>query len=219
MTTRIDIALKMKETGLVPLFFHNDPKICIDVISACYKGGARVFEFTNRGEYAWEIFTEVNKVIHSAYPDMILGAGTIMDAATAALYIQSGAKFIVSPILSEEVIKICNRRKILCLPGCMTLTEISKAEELGAEVVKIFPGDQLGPEFVSAIKGPCPWSSIMPSGGVDLNEANIAAWIKSGVHCVGMGSKLITKELIAEKDYSLLEKNVAFVLSVINKSK
>ena len=219
MKTRIDIALKMKETGLVPLFFHADPKVCIEVISACYKGGARVFEFTNRGEYAWEIFTEVNKVIQANYPDMILGAGTIMDEPTAALYLQSGAGFIVSPILSEEVIKICNRRKVLCLPGCMTLTEISKAEELGVEIVKIFPGDQLGPEFVAAIKGPCPWSSIMPSGGVDLNEANIVAWIKSGVHCVGMGSKLITKEIIAKQDYATLEKNVAFVLSVIKKSK
>jgi 2-dehydro-3-deoxyphosphogluconate aldolase / (4S)-4-hydroxy-2-oxoglutarate aldolase len=219
MNTRIEVAQKMIHTGVVPLFFNPDPKICIDVITACYKGGARVFEFTNRGNFAWEVFAEVNKYFLKNYPDMVVGAGTIIDAPTAALYIQSGAGFIVSPILSEEVLKLCNKRKILCLPGCASLTEISKAEELGAELVKIFPGDQLGPKFISAIKGPCPWSSIMPSGGVDVDEKNIQEWISAGAACLGLGSKLITNEILETKNYAKLTEQVALACSLVEKAR
>ncbi len=191
---RIEVFKTMENTGLVPLFYHHDFEIVKNVIKACYNGGARVFEFTNRGDNAAHVFSEISKWISLELPDMILGIGSIVDPSTAALYIQNGANFIVSPILNKEIGKLCNRRKIAWIPGCATLTEISYAEELGAEIVKIFPAAQIGgPGFVKSILAPCPWSSIMASGGVSPEKENLIAWFESGVHCVGMGSKLIVK--------------------------
>lgn len=191
---------------MVPVFYHTDPEVCKQVLKACYNAGVRVFEFTNRGDFAHETFAQLIKEARTAFPEMMLGIGSVVDAPTAALYIQNGADFIVSPILNEEVARTCNRRKVLWSPGCATLSEISKAEELGAEVVKIFPAQQVGgPEFVKAIKGPCPWSSIMPTGGVEPKEENLKAWFDAGVHCVGMGSQLISKEIIATQNYEKLE--------------
>lgn len=216
--TRIEVTLKMKETGIVPVFYNADVELCKDVLKACYEGGARVFEFTNRGDFAHEVFGELTKYVRKECPEMAMGVGSILDAPTTALYMQLGADFIVSPILNEEMGKVCNRRKVLWSPGCGSLSEISRAEELGAEVVKIFPGEQVGgPKFVAAVKGPCPWSSIMPTGGVEPTEENLSAWFKAGVHCVGMGSQLITKPIVANKDFAGLKNKVAEAIALVSK--
>ncbi|ANQ49911.1 bifunctional 4-hydroxy-2-oxoglutarate aldolase/2-dehydro-3-deoxy-phosphogluconate aldolase [Flammeovirga yaeyamensis] len=193
--TRIEVAQKMYDTGMIPVFYHKDIDVCKQVLKATYEGGARVFEFTNRGDFAHEIFAELVKWSATELPEMILGIGSVIDAPTTALYLQLGANFIVSPIMNPEMAKVCNRRKVAWSPGCGSLTEIQQAEELGCEVVKIFPGQQVGgPDFVKAVKGPFPWSSIMPTGGVKPERENITEWIKSGVHCVGMGSQLMVKD-------------------------
>lgn len=216
--SRIEVALAMKETGMVPVFYNPDPGICKNVIKACYEGGVKVFEFTNRGDFAHDLFSELNKYALKELPGLIMGVGSVMDPGTTSLYIQLGANFIVSPVLNEEMAKICNRRKISWSPGCGSVSEISKAEELGAEVVKIFPGSQVGgPKFVEAVKGPMPWSSIMPTGGVEPAEENLKAWFKAGVHCVGMGSQLITKEVIEKKDYQSLTENCRKAIEIIKK--
>lgn len=200
--SRIHVATTMKNTGLVPLFYHKDIAIVKSIIKACYNGGARVFEFTNRGDQAHHIFSALIPWAKNELPGMILGIGSIVDAATASLYIQEGANFIVSPILNPEIAKVCNRRKISWLPGCSTLSEISYAEELGAEIVKIFPANAIGgPDFIKGIKGPCPWTSIMPSGGVTPEKDNLVRWFQAGACCVGMGSKLTVKDTHGNYDY------------------
>ncbi len=204
--TRIQVATAMKETGIIPVFFNKDLQLGKDILLATYKGGARVFEFTNRGDFAHEVFADLNKWAAVEAPEMILGIGSVVDAATTALYIQLGANFIVSPILNAEMAKTCNRRKIAWSPGCGSLSEISYAEELGAEVVKIFPGTQVGgPEFVKAVKGPFSWSSIMPTGGVKPEEDNLKEWFEAGVHCVGMGSQLMAKKANGDFDLPKIE--------------
>jgi 2-dehydro-3-deoxyphosphogluconate aldolase/(4S)-4-hydroxy-2-oxoglutarate aldolase len=218
--TRIQVALKMQETGMVPVFYHSDITVCKNVLKACYDGGVRVFEFTNRGDYAHEIFAELNKYSIRELPGMILGIGSIIDAGTASLYIQLGTNFVVSPVLKKEMAKVCNRRKIFWSPGCGSLSEINYAEELGAEVVKIFPAEQVGgPKFVENIKGPCPWTSIMPTGGVEPTEENLAKWFKAGVICVGMGSQLITKDIIENNKFDVLTEKVKEALAIIRKLK
>jgi 2-dehydro-3-deoxyphosphogluconate aldolase / (4S)-4-hydroxy-2-oxoglutarate aldolase len=216
--TRIEVALKMSEVGLVPVFYHKDIEICKEVVKACYEGGARVFEYTNRGDYAHEVFSELNKWVSAECPHLIMGVGSVPDAGTASLYIQLGSNFIVSPVLNAETAKVCNRRKILWIPGCGTLTEISYAEELGAEIVKIFPGSSVGgPGFVKAIKGPCPWTSIMPTGGVEPSEENLKQWFSAGVTAVGMGSTLFTNELIFAREWKAITQNVNNALGIIKK--
>lgn len=213
--TRVDIILRMREAGIVPVFYHKDPEVCRNVIKSCHEGGIKVFEFTNRGDYAHELFSELNKWSEKEVPGLAMGTGSVVDPATAALYIQLGANFIVSPIMNPEMARICNRRKILWVPGCGTLSEISQAEELGAEIVKIFPGSSVGgPDFVKSIKGPCPWTSIMPTGGVEPTVENLREWFEAGVTCVGIGSNLITKELIQKKDWKGLTKRVAGAVKV-----
>ena len=189
----------MKAAGMVPVFYHQDVALSTSVIQACYEAGVRVFEFTNRGDNAYEVFCSLVSTIHQEMPEMAIGIGSVVDDATAALYLEAGADFIVSPILNESIARLCNRRKVLWIPGCATLSEISKAEALGAELVKLFPGNVLGPEFVKAVLGPCPWSSLMPTGGVTPEEDNLRDWFNSGVHCVGMGSKLFSEELIHDQ--------------------
>jgi len=214
--SRIDVCLKINETGLVPLFYHKDSEIMKNVLKACYDGGARIFEFTNRGDFAHEVFADVVKFANAELPGMILGVGSIEDAATAAIYILSGANFIVSPILNPEMAKICNRKKIAWMPGCGSLTEIAYAEELGAEVVKIFPAMQVGgPAFIKNIKAPRKWTNIMPTGGVDATVENLKSWFDAGAYCVGMGSKLITKDLVSAGDWNGITTNVKNVLEII----
>jgi 2-dehydro-3-deoxyphosphogluconate aldolase / (4S)-4-hydroxy-2-oxoglutarate aldolase len=215
--SRLEVALQMQQNGIIPVFYHPDHHTCYEVIKACFLGGLRVFEFTNRGEYAHEVFEKVNKRLKEEIPELILGAGSIIDTGTASLYIQLGANFIVSPVLKEDMAITCNRRKILWSPGCATLSEISRAEELGAEIVKIFPGAQVGgPDFVKAIKGPMPWTSIMPTGGVEPTKESLSAWFSAGVTCVGMGSNLITKEIITNKAYTQLTETVKAAIQILH---
>jgi 2-dehydro-3-deoxyphosphogluconate aldolase/(4S)-4-hydroxy-2-oxoglutarate aldolase len=216
--SRIEVALKMKETGIIPVFYHSDPEVCKEVVRSCYNGGLRLFEFTNRGDYAHEIFAGLNKFALSELPGMILGAGSVIDAGTASVYLQLGANFIVSPILSEEMAKVCNRRKVMWSPGCGTVTEISRAEELGAEVVKIFPAPAVGgAEFVKAVRGPLPWTNIMPTGGVDPTEESLKKWFDAGVYCVGMGSNLVTSDIIKGKKWQELKLKVSETLKILEK--
>ncbi len=216
--SRIEVTVQMKETGIVPVFFNKDIDTCKNVLKACYDGGARLFEFTNRGDRAHLVFEQLIVWAEREIPDMILGVGSVVDAGTTSLYIQLGANFIVSPILNEEMARVCNRRKIAWSPGCGSLTEISKAEELGAEVVKIFPGSQVGgPGFVKAILGPCPWTSIMPTGGVSPDEENLRGWFEAGVHCVGMGSKLMVKDASGRFDYAGIEQKMREAIAIVKK--
>jgi len=202
---------------MVPLFFHNDVELGKKVVKACYDGGARLMEFTSRGDFAFEIFGELNKFAIAELPGMIMGVGSITDAGAASLYMQLGANFIVTPVLREDIAIACNRRKVLWSPGCGSLTEIARAEELGCEIVKLFPGDVYGPKFVKGIKGPQPWTSVMPTGGVSPTEENLKGWFDAGVTCVGMGSQLISKEILAKEDMGKLKNNVKSCLDLIEK--
>ena len=216
--SRIEVALKMKETGMIPVFYHAQAETAKQVLKACYDGGVRVFEFTNRGDFAHEVFGELNKWAAKELPDLILGVGSVIDAGTASLYIQLGTNFVVSPILDPEMALVCNRRKIAWSPGCGSLNDISRAEELGAEIVKIFPGSSVGgPKFVAAVKGPCPWTSIMPTGGVEPTEENLKAWFDAGVTCVGMGSNLFPKDALAAKDWGKITELCRNAMDVIKK--
>lgn len=213
--TRIEVANKMFGTGLVPLFYHPDPALGKDVLRACYQGGAKLLEFTNRGDGAHEVFRALTAFARKELPELAIGVGSVTDAATASLYIQTGADFVVTPVLRKDIAVVCNRRKVLWSPGCGTLGEIAEAEELGCEIVKLFPGGTYGPGFIKAIKGPQPWTSIMPTGGVSPTEDNLGAWFGAGAACVGMGSKLITKEILQNRDFIGLEDRVRDTLEII----
>jgi len=213
--TRMEVASVMKETGMVPLFFSNELELSKQVLKACYDGGARLMEFTARGDFAHEVFGELTKYAIKELPGMIMGVGSVTDGAAASLYMALGANFIVTPVLREDIAIACNRRKVLWSPGCGSLTEIARAEELGCEIVKLFPGDLYGPKFVKGIKGPQPWTSIMPTGGVSPTEENLKGWFDAGVTCVGMGSQLISKDILARKDFGRLENMVRDTLSLI----
>jgi 2-dehydro-3-deoxyphosphogluconate aldolase / (4S)-4-hydroxy-2-oxoglutarate aldolase len=217
---RMHVLNTVVETGLVPLFYNKDAEIVKKVVKACYDGGARVFEFTNRGDYAHEVFADVNKWVAVNCPEMIMGVGSVVDAGTASLYIQLGANFIVSPSLNPEMAKVCNRRKIAWMPGCGTLSEINHAEELGVEIVKIFPGSEVGgPSFVKAIKAPCPWTKIMPSGGVSTDPENLKAWFDAGVSCVGLGSKLFPPDVIKNDKFNEVSAKVKAAMKVVQNLK
>jgi 2-dehydro-3-deoxyphosphogluconate aldolase/(4S)-4-hydroxy-2-oxoglutarate aldolase len=215
--SRIEVAALMKETGLVPLFYHPDVDLGKKILKACYDGGARLIEFTARGDFAHEVFAELQKYVIKELPEMAVGVGSVTDAAAASLYMQMGANFIVTPSLREDIAIVCNRRKVLWSPGCGSLTEINKAEEMGCEIIKLFPGANYGPSFVKAIKGPQPWTSVMPTGGVTLEESNLKGWFNAGVTCVGMGSNLISKSVVENRDYSGLEQSVRETLALIKK--
>ncbi len=215
--TRIEVIQVMEETGMVPLFYHPDVELGKKVLKACYDGGSRLLEFTARGDFAFEVFHELNKFAIKELPGMVMGVGSITDAAAASMFMQMGANFIVTPTFREDIAIVCNRRKVLWSPGCGTLTEINRAEELGCEIVKLFPGDTYGPGFVKAIKGPQPWTSVMPTGGVSTDEDNLKAWFSAGVTCVGMGSQMISKDILANKDFAGLEKRVKETLALIKK--
>ncbi|WP_438972383.1 bifunctional 4-hydroxy-2-oxoglutarate aldolase/2-dehydro-3-deoxy-phosphogluconate aldolase [Polaribacter sp.] len=213
--TRLEVAQVMKDTGLVPLFFNSDIETSKKVLKACYDGGARLLEFTARGDFALEVFTALTKYAITELPGMIMGVGSVTDAAAASLYMQNGANFIVTPVLREDIALVCNRRKVLWSPGCGSLTEIARAEELGCEIVKLFPGGIYGPDFVKAIKGPCQWTSIMPTGGVSPTRENLEGWFNAGVTCVGMGSKLIAKDANGNFDLNKIESMTKQALEII----
>jgi len=205
------------QQGMVPLFYNADVKLGMKVLKACYDGGSRILEFTNRGDFAHEVFAELNKYALSKLDGMILGIGSVNDAATAALYMQLGANFIVSASIREDIATVCNRRKVPYMPGCGSLTEIGKAEELGCDIVKLFPGSVYGPGFVKAIKGPQAWTDIMITGGVAPTKENLTGWFEAGAACVGMGSKLVSKDLLAKGDFKTLAKNTKQALALIKK--
>ena len=206
---RMTVLNAIYEIGVVPVFYNKDPEVAIAVVEACMEGGARVVEFVNRGDLAYKVFVEAVEHTLDNDLDVILGVGSVVDAPTAGLYISSGANFVVGPLLNPEVGRLCNRRKIPYSPGCGSASEIAQAEELGVEIVKVFPGTQVGgPAFVKAVMAPCPWTRIMPTGGVDATHESLEEWFQAGVACVGIGSKLVTKDLVAAKDWKGLTAKV-----------
>jgi 2-dehydro-3-deoxyphosphogluconate aldolase/(4S)-4-hydroxy-2-oxoglutarate aldolase len=214
--SRLEVLTTAIDLGLVPVFYHPDLAVAKEIVAACRAGGARVVEFTNRGDFAFQVFAELAHHL----PDVILGVGTVVDAPTAALYLSAGANFVVGPILNPDIARLCNRHKVAYMPGCGSATEISQAEELGAEIVKVFPGSAVGgPGFVKAVMAPSPWTRIMPTGGVDATEESIRAWFGAGAACVGIGSKLITKELVAAGDFGAISVRVAQVLAWIQEAR
>lgn len=218
--SRIKACQVMAETGMVPVFYHNELETSKQVLKACYHGGVRAFEFTNRGDFAHETFGELNKWAAKECPDMILGIGSVVDAGTASLFLQLGANFVVGPLLNPDIFKVCNRRQVAYIPGCGSVSEIGYAQELGAEVVKVFPaGNVGGPSFVKNVKAPMPWSSIMVTGGVEPTEENLTKWFDAGVTCVGMGSNLFPKDVIAAKDWDKISQICKDAMVIIAKAK
>jgi 2-dehydro-3-deoxyphosphogluconate aldolase/(4S)-4-hydroxy-2-oxoglutarate aldolase len=215
---RMAVLTAMMEQGVIPVFYHPDVEVCTNVIQACANGGAKCIEFTNRGDFASHVFLEVTRHFAKADKSVIMGVGSVLDAPTAGIYIANGANFVVGPVLNADVAKVCNRRKIPYSPGCGSASEISAAEELGVEIVKIFPGAQVGgPEFVKAVLGPMPWTRIMPTGGVDPTEESLSKWFGAGIVAAGIGSKLITSELLKAKDYAGIETKVRETIALIKK--
>jgi 2-dehydro-3-deoxyphosphogluconate aldolase/(4S)-4-hydroxy-2-oxoglutarate aldolase len=215
--SRMEVLNTIVELGLVPVFYNPDLEVAKRIVAACGAGGARVVEFTNRGDRAWNIFTQLISWAERTHPEIILGVGSVIDMPTAAMYISSGANFVVGPMLNPEIARLCNRRKVAHCPGCGSVSEISEAEELGVEIIKVFPGMQVGgPAFVKAVRGPMPWTRIMPTGGVDATKESIRAWFEAGVACVGIGSKLISKELVAAGDFDTVSRRIAQVLTWIS---
>ncbi|MGW8256217.1 MAG: bifunctional 4-hydroxy-2-oxoglutarate aldolase/2-dehydro-3-deoxy-phosphogluconate aldolase [Thermoguttaceae bacterium] len=214
--SRLKVLNTIIGTGLVPLLYHEQLETAKKAVRACVDGGARVLEFTNRGHHAYRVFAPLAEYCERELPELILGVGSIVDAPTAALFIAAGANFVVGPMYSEDIARLCNRRKIAYIPGCATVTEISAAEELGCEIVKIFPGGTLGgPAFVKALLAPCPWSGVMATGGVEANRESLQAWFKAGVKCVGIGSHLFKKEQLAAGDFQDISQTVRNVLAWI----
>ncbi|MDE2181989.1 MAG: bifunctional 4-hydroxy-2-oxoglutarate aldolase/2-dehydro-3-deoxy-phosphogluconate aldolase [Alphaproteobacteria bacterium] len=215
---RLTVLAAMMEQGVIPVFYHPDAEACTAVIQACANGGAKCIEFTNRGDFATHVFLEVTRHFAKADKSVIMGVGSVVDAPTAGLYIANGANFVVGPVLNADVAKLCNRRTIAYSPGCGSASEVSYAQELGCEIVKIFPGSCVGgPEFVKNILGPMPWTKLMPTGGVDPTEESLSKWFGAGIVAAGIGSKLITSDLLKAKDYAGIEKKVAETVALIRK--
>lgn len=213
---RLETLNKIKEIGVIPVFYHGEFEVAKGIVMACAEGGAKVIEFTNRGDFADEVYGQLEKFVKKEIPDVILGVGSIIDPYTAALYISSGANFLVGPVLNVDVAKLCNSRKLPYSPGCGTVTEIATAHELGCEIVKVFPGEEIGgPGFIKSVRGPMPWATLMPTGGVSSSKESLSAWFEAGAACVGMGSNLITKELVARRDFAGIRKNVENCIRLI----
>ena len=206
---RMSVLNAMMAQSVIPVFYHPDVELCIEVIQACSNAGAKCVEFTNRGDFAAHVFYDVTRHFAKADPSVIMGVGSIVDAPTAGLYIANGAKFVVGPLLNADVAKVCNRRGIPYSPGCGSATEIGDAQELGCEIIKVFPGSSVGgPDFVKSVMGPMPWTRIMPTGGVEPTEESLRKWFGAGIVACGIGSNMITKKLLDAKDYAGIEENV-----------
>jgi 2-dehydro-3-deoxyphosphogluconate aldolase/(4S)-4-hydroxy-2-oxoglutarate aldolase len=217
---KIQVLAAMSETGMIPVYYHKDIAIVKQIVKACYDGGVRVFEFTNRGDFAHEVFAGLVKYASKECPELIVGIGSIVDAGTASLYIQSGANFVVGPLFNPDIAKVCNRRLIPYVPGCGSVSEIGFAQEAGCDVCKIFPaGNVGGPSFVKNIMAPMPWTMIMATGAVEPDEANLSAWFKAGVTCVGIGSKLFPKEAIESEAWGKITGLCINALAYIRKNK
>ncbi|HOG45545.1 MAG TPA: bifunctional 4-hydroxy-2-oxoglutarate aldolase/2-dehydro-3-deoxy-phosphogluconate aldolase [Anaerolineae bacterium] len=218
--SRLAVLNAIVETGLVPVFYHARVDVASRIAQALSAGGVRAIEFTNRGDSAPWVFKELCEYLAQADPGAILGAGTVIDAPTAALYIAAGAHFVVGPVFNPEVARLCNRRKIAYIPGCGSASEISAAEELGVEIVKIFPADAVGgPAFVQALLGPSPWTRVMPTGGVETSRESISAWFRAGIAAAGIGSSLVRKEWLAAGDYAAIAALTAQVLAWIREAR
>ncbi|MDR1738277.1 MAG: bifunctional 4-hydroxy-2-oxoglutarate aldolase/2-dehydro-3-deoxy-phosphogluconate aldolase [Candidatus Symbiothrix sp.] len=215
--SKIQVLQTMQATGIVPVFYHASVEVAKNVVKACYDGGIRAFEFTNRGEFAHEVFGELVKWAAKECPELILGVGSVVDAPTAALYIQLGANFVVGPLFNPEVAKVCNRRLVPYTPGCGSVTEIGYAQEAGCDLCKVFPGDVLGANFVKGLKAPMPWSMLIVTGGVKPEESNLKTWFDAGVTCVGMGSNLFPKEVIAAKEWGKIAELCQNALAIVKK--
>ena len=212
---KLAVMKKIGETGMVPVFYHKDVEVAKKVIKACYDGGVRAFEFTNRGDFAQEVFAECVKFAAKECPELALGIGSVVDAPTAAMYLQLGACFVVGPLFNPEIAPVCNRRLVPYCPGCGSVSEIGKAQELGCDLTKLFPGDVYGPNMVKGLMAPMPWSKIMVTGGVSPDAENLRSWFKAGVYCVGMGSKLFPKDKVAAEDWQYVTDKCRECLDVI----
>lgn len=219
MNTKEKILSLIKEQAMLPLFFHNSEKVSIEVLKALYDGGIKLIEYTNRGPEALKNFFTLKKAIDKDMPDMRLGIGTIRTPKDAEAFIAEGADFIICPVVNKEVGDIVHRHNLLWIPGCQTATEIDIAERAGAKLVKIFPGNILGPGFITSVKEVFPNVLFMPTGGVEPESENLKAWFKSGVIAVGMGSKLISKEILEHHNYKQLTDKCKEVMALIRTSK
>ena len=219
MDKKSELLQLIPQQGILPLYFYKDTEVSIQVLKALFNAGIRTVEYTNRGEAALKNFKEMRRVCDTELNGMYLGVGTIKDSASAQAFIDAGADYIISPGLVEDAIKVADKNGIFWVPGCMTPSEIIRAEQLGAKMVKLFPGNILGPSFVSAIKELFPNLLFMPTGGVDLDKENISGWFKAGVCAVGMGSKLISKQLLEQKDYAKIEELTREAISIIKSIK
>ena len=198
---KLSVLSKMGRAPIVPVFYHSDATTACPVVKACYDGGVRAFEFTIRGDFAHEVFA--------------VGVGSIVEPATAALYMQLGACFVVGPLFNPEVARICNRRGVPYTPGCGSVSEVGFAQEAGCDLCKVFPGDVLGPKFVKGLLAPMPWTKIMVTGGVEPTPENLKAWFSAGAYCVGMGSKLFPKDRIAAQDWAYITDSCRQALDAI----
>ena len=216
---KIAVLNKMAEAPMVPVFYHSDVATACSVVKACYDGGVRVFEFTNRGDFDHEVFTEVVKFAAKECPELAVGVGSVVDPATASLFMQCGACFVVGPLFNPAVSTVCNRRGVSYTPGCGTVSEVGAAQETGCDVCKVFPGDVLGPKFVKGLLAPMPWSKLMVTGGVEPTEENLTSWFRAGVFCVGMGSKLFPKDKVAQADWQYITDKCRFSLNLISQLK
>lgn len=218
--SKLQVLGAMASTGMVPVFYHKDAEVAKNVLKACYNGGVRAFEFTNRGDFAQDVFAELSKFAAKECPELILGIGSIVDPATAAMYLQLGANFVVGPMYNAEIAKVCNRRLVPYTPGCGSVTEIGAAQEAGCDLCKIFPaGNVGGPSFVKNVKAPMPWSMLMVTGGVEPTEENLTAWIKAGVTCVGMGSNLFPGHVVAAKEWDKIAALCRGALDIIERAR
>jgi len=199
-----EVVSKILDIGLLPVFYNGNVETAKKIVDACVGGGAKVVEFTNRGALAYQVFGELAKWCDRDLPNVVLGAGTIIDPATASLYINSGANFIVGPSFNPEVAKICNRRKVAYIPGCSSPSEISNAEEMGSDLIKFFPAKTQGCFFIEAILGPSPWSKLIPSGGVEATREDIFSWIKAGAAALNIGTSLIRRDLVSAGNFEEL---------------
>jgi 2-dehydro-3-deoxyphosphogluconate aldolase/(4S)-4-hydroxy-2-oxoglutarate aldolase len=212
--SRSQIITSMSTTGVIPMFYHGEPAVALKIMEAVYTGGARVIEFTNRGPNAFEVFKAMLKEAEK-YPGLLIGIGTVLDMKTTERYIKAGADFIISPIVSTEVAETCTKNDKMWIPGAATPTEIHIAKELGAEIIKIFPASVLGPGFVSAVLPTMPELKLMVTGGVEPTQASLSTWFRTGIVCAGMGSQLITKEILSKGDWALLRHKVSDSIEII----
>jgi 2-dehydro-3-deoxyphosphogluconate aldolase/(4S)-4-hydroxy-2-oxoglutarate aldolase len=214
--TRVAVLTALETQGVCPVFYNPDPEVALNVIRACARGGAPVIEFTNRGDFAADLFLDIAKELARTDPEIILGIGSVIDAGTAALYLNRGARFVVSPALVPEVATVCNRRMVAYFPGCGSVRDITEAQALGCDIIKLFPGASVGgPDFVKAVLGPMPWTKIMPTGGVDPDAGSIAKWFGAGIVAAGMGSKLVTDAAVKAGDWTGTETSVRSAVDAV----